>query len=135
MIISSLIELNNFAKHLLSQWYHKFLLEWELGVGKTQFTKEIVSLLWWNKDNVQSPTYTYMNIYNLSDHKQMLHIDLYRFEDKEDAFNKGIFEAIDEHDIICIERPKREEEYTDPSWVRLQFSFTPDGQRNITIWQ
>ena len=131
MIISSITELNTFAKDLLSQWYRKFLLEGSLGVGKTQFTKEIVSLLWWDKNSVQSPTYTYMNIYNLPEHKQLLHMDLYRFEQQEDAFNKWIFEAIDEHDLICIERPKREEEYTDSSWVRLQFSFTPDGQRQI----
>jgi tRNA A37 threonylcarbamoyladenosine biosynthesis protein TsaE len=52
-------------------------------------------------------------------------MDLYRFENQEDAFNKGIFEAIDEHDFICIEWPKREENYSDASWVRLQFSFTP----------
>ena len=66
-----------------------------------------------------------MNIYNLPDHRQLLHMDLYRFENQEDAFNKGIFEAIDEHDYICIEWPKREENYNDASWVRLQFSFTP----------
>ncbi len=135
MIISSITELNTFAGELLSQWYRKFLLEGSLGVGKTQFTKEIMSLLWWDKDSVQSPTYTYMNIYNLPDHRQLLHMDLYRFEKQEDAFNKWIFEAIDGHDIICIERPKREEEYADSSWARLQFSFTPDGERTITISQ
>jgi len=133
MIISSIDELNSFANDLLTQWYRKFLLEGELGVGKTQFTKEIVSLLWWNKDSVQSPTYTYMNIYSLPDHRQLLHMDLYRFENQEDAFNKWIFEAIDEHDIICIERPKREENYSDSSRVRLHFSFTSDGERKITL--
>lgn len=111
------------------------MLEGSLGVGKTQFTKEVVSLLWWDKDSVQSPTYTYMNIYDLPEHKQLLHMDLYRFKDRQDAFSKGIFEAIDNHDYICIERPKREEEYTDASWVRLQFSFTPDGERSIEILQ
>jgi tRNA A37 threonylcarbamoyladenosine biosynthesis protein TsaE len=40
-------------------------------------------------------------------------MDLYRFETQEDAFNKGIFDAIDEHEIICIEWPKREKEYVD----------------------
>lgn len=67
-----------------------------------------------------------MNIYNLPDGKSVLHMDLYRFETKKDAFNKGIFEAIDEHNIICIERPKREDEYIDPSWIKLHFSFTSD---------
>lgn len=131
MVISSLIELHNFAQDILSKGYRKFLLEGELGVGKTQFTKEIISILWWNKNIVQSPTYTYMNIYNIPNHKQVLHMDLYRFETQEDAFNKGIFDAIDEHDIICIEWPKREKEYVDWSWVRLNFSFTSDGKRHV----
>jgi tRNA threonylcarbamoyladenosine biosynthesis protein TsaE len=135
MIISSIEELNALALSLINQWKHKFLLEGDLWVGKTQFTKEIVSLLWWHKDAVQSPTYTYMNIYNLPNHRQLLHMDLYRFENQEDAFNKWIFEAIDEHDYICIEWPKREENYSDAFWVRLQFSFTPDGHREITISQ
>jgi tRNA threonylcarbamoyladenosine biosynthesis protein TsaE len=109
------------------------LLEGSLGVGKTQFTKEVVEILWGKKDDVQSPTYTYMNIYTLADHRKILHMDLYRFENQEDAFNKWIFEAIDEHDTVCIERPKRETNYTDTTWVRLQFSFTPDGNREIII--
>lgn len=62
-------------------------------------------------------------------------MDLYRFKDHEDAFSKGIFEAIDNHDYICIERPRREEEYIDSSWVRLQFAFGIDGNREITISQ
>ncbi len=45
MVISSLIELHNFAQDILSKGYRKFLLEGELGVGKTQFTKEIISIL------------------------------------------------------------------------------------------
>lgn len=133
MIISSIEELNIFAQELITQGYRKFLLEGELWVGKTQFTKEIVALLWGTKDEVQSPTYTYMNIYNLPDHKSVLHMDLYRFESQEDAFHKWIFEAIDEHDIVCIERPKRETNYSDATRVRLQFSFTSDGKRNIEI--
>ena len=111
-------------------------MEGDLWVGKTQFVKWIMKALWSDPVQVQSPTYTYMNIYPLiSQWSQLLHMDLYRFEHQEDAFNKWIFEAIDEHDYICIERPRREEEYADSSWARLQFSFTPDGYREITISQ
>jgi tRNA A37 threonylcarbamoyladenosine biosynthesis protein TsaE len=45
MIITSLKELNTLAQDLINQGYHKFLLEGSLGVGKTQFTKEVVEIL------------------------------------------------------------------------------------------
>lgn len=134
MIISSIDELNILAASLITQWKHKFLLEGDLWVGKTQFVKWIVKALWSDPVQVQSPTYTYMNIYPLIwQWSQLLHMDLYRFESQEDAFNKWIFEAIDDHDYICIERPRREEEYTDSSRTRIIFSFNTDGTRTLKI--
>lgn len=133
MIISSISELNTFAQSLIEKWQKNFLLEGELWVGKTQFVKGIVQALWWQADNVQSPTYTYMNIYDLPNNKKLLHMDLYRFKDRQDAFSKGIFEAIDNHDYICIERPRREEEYVDWARVRLAFSFGKEDSRQIEI--
>lgn len=133
MVISSIEALHTLAQDLILQWYRHFLLEWTLWVGKTQFTKEVVSLLWWDPHVVQSPTYTYMNTYHLWNNQQLLHMDLYRLETYEDTVNKWIFEAIDHHDIICIERPKREDHYLDNNRVRLEFSFTSDWDREITI--
>ena len=62
---------------------------------------------------------------------ELIHMDLYRFETQENAFSKGIFEAIDNYDYICIEWPKREANYVDATRVRLQFSFQADGSRKI----
>lgn len=64
---------------------------------------------------------------------ELVHMDLYRFEAQDNAFSKGIFEAIDNHDYICIEWPKREENYVDATRVRLQFAFQTDGSRMITF--
>ena len=134
MIISSIDEPNTLASSLIDQWKHKFLLEGDLWVGKTQFVKWIMKALWSDPIQVQSPTYTYMNIYPLISQKsQLLHMDLYRFESQENAFNKWIFEAIDEHDYICIERPRRETEYTDTSRTRIVFSFNTDGTGTLEI--
>lgn len=135
MLISSLDDLSQFAQRCIDQWYHKFLLQGELGVGKTQFTKEIVALLGGDKKTVQSPTYTYMNQYELWDHTTLLHMDLYRLSLAEEAFQKWIFEAIEDYEYICIEWPQRESRYIDETRVRLQFSFTADGKRIIEIWK
>ena len=134
MIIKSIDELDALALSLIDQWKRKFLLKGDLWVGKTQFVKWIVKALWSNPVQVQSPTYTYMNIYPLiSQWSQLLHMDLYRFENQEDAFHKWIFEAIDEYDYICIERPRRETEYVDNSRTRIIFSFNFDGTRTLEI--
>ena len=132
LLIYSIEELNTLAQSLIQTGYQKFLLEGELWVGKTQFVKGIVQALWGNPDEVQSPTYTYMNPY-ITPRWDLVHMDLYRFESQENAFSKGIFEAIDNHDYICIEWPKREEFYVDATRVRLQFSFQSDGSRTITL--
>ncbi len=132
-IIPSLEELNALAQSLIQSGYHKFLLEGELWVGKTQFVKELVAWLGGRPDEVQSPTYTYMNYYDIPEKKQLLHMDFYRFESQENAFSKWIFEAIDNHDYICIEWPQWEEGYVDSNRVRLHFSFNPDQTRTIKI--
>ena len=129
-IITSIDELHAFAQSLLQTGYQKFLLEGALWVGKTQFVKGVVQALWGKGDAVQSPTYTYMNPYT-TPRGELIHMDLYRFETQENAFSKGIFEAIDNYDYICIEWPKREDNYVDATRVRLQFSFQPDGSRKI----
>ena len=125
-------ELNSIAKELLHLWYTTFLLQGDLGVGKTQFVKSLISELGANPHQVQSPTYTYMNSY-FTEHGSVVHMDLYRLEEKQHAFSKGIFEEISNHEYVCIERPKREEEYTDVTTVRLEFSFLPDERRRIII--
>lgn len=132
--ITSIPELNTLANTLVQSGITTFLLEGELGVGKTQFVKGLVQGLWGKADEVQSPTYTYMNPY-ATPKGSVVHMDMYRLEEKAHAFSKGIFEAIENHDIVCIERPKREEEYVDSNSVRLQFSFLPDGARKIIITQ
>lgn len=130
--IASPQELVPIAQYLLKEGYTTFLLQGELGVGKTQFVKSLVEQLGGNYNEVQSPTYTYMNEY-VTPQGTVVHMDLYRIEDKEDAFFKGIFEEIHNHDYICIERPKREEEYINTTSIRLEFSFLADTERKIIV--
>ncbi len=128
--IRSIDELWSYTDSLLSQRYRYFCLEGQLGAGKTTFVKQIVSWLWGDADLVQSPTYTYLNTYQ-TPQWTVVHIDMYRLEDEDNARRKWIFDAIDEGDIICIERPKRTSLYTDSDRIRLQFVLHDDGSRTI----
>lgn len=42
-----------------------------------------------------------------------------RIQKKEDVFNLGIYDLIDQFDYIVIERPKREDSFADDSWQRI----------------
>lgn len=121
--ITSLQDLEDLAKILISHWYRSFLLEGDLGVGKTSLTRYLVQELWWDITRVQSPTYSYFNTYT-TNQGEFLHIDMYRLLDYETAFDKWLFEAIDAHDIVCIEWPKWTEQYRDSSWITLRFDFS-----------
>lgn len=95
--------------------YKKILLYWDLWAWKTQFVKGFANWLGIDSSLVQSPTYTYMNIYD----GRLLHIDMYRLNDFNDLIDKGILEQIEQFEYIVIEWPKREEEYADENWKKI----------------
>ena len=73
-----------------------------LGSGKTTLTKWFAEWLWIDPKKVQSPTYTYVNVYD----NKLLHIDMYRLETFEDLVEKWIMDLINEYEYILIEWPK-----------------------------
>lgn len=78
------------------------LLSGELGAGKTTLIKGFAEGLGINPEQVQSPTYAYLNIYE----NKLLHIDMYRLSGFEELIEKGILNQISEFEWIVIERPK-----------------------------
>lgn len=125
----------------LSKKHKKILLYGELWAGKTLLTKWFASWLGINTHVVQSPTYTYINIYNntiqnnnrdkKNNNKQLLHIDMYRLETHDEVINKGILEEIYNHDYIIIERPKFEEVIHYIDFLRIEIKKISDTQREL----
>ena len=112
--IKNIEELENLVKSLLEKWYKKFLLEWDLWVWKTEFTKQLAKQLWIK--NISSPTYTYINIYD----DKLLHWDFYRIESEQDFLNLWIIDEIENYDYVCIEWPKFENYYIDEDFVKIK---------------
>ncbi|MCK9467401.1 MAG: tRNA (adenosine(37)-N6)-threonylcarbamoyltransferase complex ATPase subunit type 1 TsaE [Candidatus Absconditabacterales bacterium] len=101
LIISSPKEMFELGKTIAKN--HKIILLYgDLGAGKTLFTKGFATGLGINEDIVQSPTYTYLNSYD----DKLLHIDMYRLENENEVWEKGINDQISQYDYITIERPK-----------------------------
>ena len=74
-----------------------------LGSGKTTLIKTIVEALSSNSQNinVNSPTFNYLNIYNLN--TPVYHFDLYRIKDKNKFFSFGFDEYFSKDGICLIE--------------------------------
>lgn len=80
------------------------LLEGNLGVGKTTFTKTLVKELG-SDDNVDSPTYALVNEYH-SPKGKIFHFDLYRVNDVEELYDMGIDEYLESGFLSIIEWPE-----------------------------
>jgi len=78
----------------------------ELGAGKTTFIK---GLVWGaaqvDSSCVQSPTFTYLHIYN--GRKTIYHLDLYRLRDMNEFLSMGFDEYFEAEGICCIEWSER----------------------------
>jgi tRNA threonylcarbamoyladenosine biosynthesis protein TsaE len=77
----------------------------ELGAGKTTLVKGIAEGLG-IKDDITSPTFTLMNIYQIkntpSEAHQLIHIDTYRLENESELLTIGAEDYLGELKTICI---------------------------------
>ncbi|RMG06495.1 MAG: tRNA (adenosine(37)-N6)-threonylcarbamoyltransferase complex ATPase subunit type 1 TsaE [Acidobacteria bacterium] len=79
------------------------LLSGGLGSGKTLITKGIVSSLGFDENEVNSPSFTLMNIYE-TEKTRVYHIDLWRLDDVDEIMSSiGLDEMILEPAVIVIE--------------------------------
>ena len=99
-----------------------FLLEGDLGAGKTTLVTYIGELLGISKTDLSSPTYSIIENYkldkvvNLNDSQssfegleQVFHIDLYRLESPEEIESSGLWDLFHykKNSILFIEWPSR----------------------------
>ncbi len=80
-----------------------FLLNGEMGAGKTTIIKHFCSLLG-SDDNFSSPTYSIVNEYHSSQGK-IYHMDLFRLKNKAELLDLGFEEYIHSGNYCFIEWP------------------------------
>ena len=79
-----------------------FLLEGDLGAGKTVFAKGLICGLGQaNPDDVPSPSFTLINEYPLR--LKVFHIDLYRLDRTEDLRSLDLEEILHEDAVVVVE--------------------------------
>ena len=102
----------------------------DVGSGKTTLIKEICKQLK-VKDQVSSPTYTLINEYSYED-GLVIHMDLYRIENKEEVNDLGLFEYL-YNKFIIIEWPELIMNDLDINHSILKIDFIDTDKRKINL--
>ncbi|MGZ9755322.1 tRNA (adenosine(37)-N6)-threonylcarbamoyltransferase complex ATPase subunit type 1 TsaE [Mycoplasma sp. 246B] len=97
------------------------LLSGELGAGKTTFVQVLGKLLG-IKENITSPSFNYMKVYN-----GLVHIDLYTYKGDIDEF-----EDYFDDNIVAIEWPEKKNLLFD-AYVKVDISFDNTRKYKIEI--
>ncbi len=103
--ISSIEELDEVARVFLLRYPKPgiFLLNAEMGAGKTTFVKAICKALHLN--DVSSPTFSLVNHYK-NENASVYHFDLYRLKTIEEALDFGFEEYLEKDAYVFIEWPE-----------------------------
>jgi len=112
-----------------------FLLEGELGAGKTTFVKTVCKHLG-VEEMVDSPTFSIVNKYEYAlagKTKSIYHLDLYRITSPEEALDLGIYELLDSGDWVFIEWPGIIESLLDGDECKINISEIEHSARKLVL--
>lgn len=114
--------------------YRHIAFEGPLGAGKTTLIKEIGKQLGIGKDTITSPTFAYVQIYEMSIDLKVYHFDLYRVKSVDSFIELGFDEYLNDSNGIClIEWPKVIEPLLTSPWVKVMIDYDGIEKRIITI--
>lgn len=127
---SSLEETKTFASQLAERLSpgDVVCLHGDLGAGKTTTAKSLITALTksTSEDDVTSPTFITMNLYN-----HVAHFDLYRLKKKEEFIMGGFEEYLEEPYITIIEWPDVIEDLLPKSAIHIHIEVLPEGGRKF----
>lgn len=108
-----------------------FLLNGTLGVGKSVFARAFIKELCGENQEVPSPTFTLVQMYDYKD-SYIWHFDLYRIKEADEVVNLGIDDAFAEG-VSLIEWAEKLENYTPINAIDVDIEQTDDTKRKITV--
>ena len=106
----------------------------DLGVGKTTFTKKICDY-YRVKENVKSPTFTYVIEY-VSGDKKIYHFDAYRIKNSEEIYEIGFEDYIGQEDaIIIVEWANNILEEMPYDTLYIDIEYDSENTRKVSIYK
>jgi tRNA threonylcarbamoyladenosine biosynthesis protein TsaE len=110
-----------------------FLLQGDLGAGKTVFAKGVGAGLDIDPAEVNSPTFTIVNRHE--GRMRMYHLDLYRIAGGAgEVYDLGLEEILSEPDaVVLIEWPERLGSFAIPNAYRITITDLGGDERSVSI--
>lgn len=106
----------------------------DLGAGKTTFIKGLAAAVaGCSPEDVNSPTYVYLNIYEGP--QTVYHFDLYRLRDVDEFLGMGFDEYLFAGGVCCLEWSERIESLLPANCIRVVMKNTGNHSREITIFK
>ncbi|WP_323781666.1 tRNA (adenosine(37)-N6)-threonylcarbamoyltransferase complex ATPase subunit type 1 TsaE [Thalassovita sp.] len=107
------------------------LLQGGIGAGKTHFARALVQSLLHEPEDVPSPTFTLVQVYD-GQTAEIWHSDLYRLSSPDEAVELGLEDAF-EGAICLVEWPDRLAELTPANALTLTFDVTGEETRRVAL--
>ena len=108
-----------------------WLLRWELGAGKTTWTRGFLQGLGGDPDEVASPTYAVLHRY-LTSKARLFHLDLYRLG-AEGAWSLGLEDEIGPTDYLVVEWAGSRGPWPSPWVAELSLEGLGEGRRALWV--
>ncbi len=106
------------------------LLSGDLGAGKTLFTKGLAAGLDIPPEDVTSPSFTLINIYE--GRARLYHVDLYRLESGA-CQEIGLDEILEESDAVIVIEWAERLGYIPDAAVLIEIEYLSDSERRLTL--
>ena len=146
VVITSISELEKFAETIVEQLFSEWVegatlltLTGNLGAGKTTFTQTLAKKLGVT-ESVSSPTFVIEQRYDIENHdwfNQLVHIDAYRLEDKDEAQKIGLDQTLTNPEkLVVVEWPEQLGNFVD-SYKRLsiELNYNPETEIRTAEWE
>ncbi len=101
-------------------------LSGHLGSGKTTLARGMLRGLGYS-GGVKSPTYTLVELYNLS-RLDLYHFDFYRFEDPRELLDAGLRDAFNETSVCVVEWPEKAQGFLPPLDLSVTLKLANGGR-------
>lgn len=105
----------------------------DLGTGKTYISKRICKNLG-VKENVKSPTFTYLLEYN-TDNLKIVHFDLYRLSNIDELYEIGYDEYIEDNSLFLIEWANNIPEAIPDNTLYIELIYSDVDKREVSIYK
>lgn len=109
-----------------------FLINGQMGVGKTTFVQELLTQIG-VRQLEGSPTYSLINSYETETYGKVYHLDLYRLKKMEEAYDIGLEELVDEDAYLFIEWPELILPLINGQYCELSFNLLENNVRKLSV--